>query len=535
MSDDYKPKSVDPATNTPSFSASSKHTEGAKVNSRGRAVRVKSSSSAIYRALKVIKKIGMRMADSLRKAFRGFKKYETVIEMDESEIPVRLFAAEDQARRAAANHNYAAFVGIAKIMQTIITQRYELGPGSLHVPISKLEDLLNQISPDEREPLRNLIDPLTGEGFCEKVKNSDEKAIRCVDENPKRVLGQLRSPISDAYFSYQADSLDFALPRYFSSAVKPQHSNPSDDHAALTSPKVEPYRDKKSGDWIESEGMLRCKGYLGKREISGDYIRTLVGPDYHVAVVTDAAGNKSSSFTGAKKLAHELSDGLYRIAENSEGDAGVFKTKLGVLLKKLHRQMQAEVKANNAKATTAAFSITFRGKEGKNLVVGGTMGDARAMLVQNSKVENLTISDYAATYTNSGGSFGAEDSLIVGEISRGNRPLQLFAREIDEGDTLILGSDGMGDNLEAKTMGVSPGEVYNLLREAGKLGSEFDYTMIPDNWNPNEDSKEILQELHNAFVEYQSERILLENSKKSTAEKMFYHFQDCGLIAITMK
>lgn len=242
----------------------------------------------------------------------------------------------------------------------------------------------------------------------------------------------------------------------------------------------------------------------------------------------DAAGNDPSCHEGARKLGDALTKGLNTLVAKYGNDPAEFKQELGKLLNDLHKQHSIDTKAQadgkqRHTPVTAAFALRINLNDGKQLAITGTIGDARVLHQKGTgEVHNKSTNIYYKSYEDSGGALGYEkmskynapDALI---------PVQMDAFLLEKGDRIILGSDGMGDNLEARRLGVSPKAAAQALQKAGRLPEGVEIDALSDDikeWTvkPRDNDKlQQIQKVHNAFIEYQAEVIIKTGQTKNQA------------------
>lgn len=301
-----------------------------------------------------------------------------------------------------------------------------------------------------------------------------------------------------------------------------------DNHSALINPEGEPFKADQNAPSGQASQRLLCKGYLEEKQICGDYVKSDHYDSHSVSVVIDASGNTDKSYKGAKQIGDDLVHGLNMLVDLHGNDLPTFEKELASLLNKLNEQHLARVKDGVHKPVTIAFGLVLNLKNRKQLAIMGSVGDARAMLKTSrdgkTQVHNVSKSNYNASYNETNGAMG--DRVAISNLKKDPqaRPIQIEAFNFQEGDLMILGSDGLGDNLEAKTLGVSPKKAAQLLKDANMLPEGIDIDSLSDKndgWSAKGDFNPVLQEIHNAFIEYQA-AILIEKDG-NPADILFEH------------
>ncbi len=319
----------------------------------------------------------------------------------------------------------------------------------------------------------------------------------------------------------QTEGLSFTAP--FTKLPTPQalgRQEVDTNHVALQDPNAAPYKSQTS----DTSQIVRCKAYIdSSNEKCADFVATAHFDTHTVGVVIDAAGNDPKCFAGAKKAADELIGGLTKIVQEHGNDAGKMKESIATLLEQTHFNQRARIRSDEGSKVTCAFTLRINAEDGRQLLLGGTVGDARILYRHSDgTVENMTPSEFDKPYSDSGGSLG-DDKMDT----KSQGAFKLFVKEMKTGDYCVLESDGSGDNQEAKTNAVSPKQAYNELqgtKYAVQIANPDALPTRADVWMDKKRDKSQdadLQALHDAYVTMKAAQIL-ENSA-DPAQAVFDH------------
>ncbi|CCB86450.1 putative uncharacterized protein [Parachlamydia acanthamoebae UV-7] len=312
-------------------------------------------------------------------------------------------------------------------------------------------------------------------------------------------------------------------------------------------------------DKMNGMAILQAKGYLPEGEYCADWVALDNIGDMTIAIVADAAGNKKSSHDGSLELTNRfrqiLTTQLVKLQKNgnlSSEDIGEALTQAIIRAELVTRSEGQMV------GSTMACTIIIPSGE-KRYAIGFGLGDARVMLKkEDGTAKDLTPTNFESPYSDPGPTFGAGIKKIV----------PIF-QELRNGDTILLGSDGFGDNMEAKSLGKTPIQVLKELDLAGKLDNHPKlkaFAKNPEEWilqatSPSDwtfntrrddseeaakarewqgslskESKALLQELHTLY----SEHLLEEMDGADIADTIYTHctkspFIEASLFVLKME
>lgn len=344
-------------------------------------------------------------------------------------------------------------------------------------------------------------------------------------------IQRYREPVQAAVKS-QTSKLEFAAP--FSTKKEPQlvsAESVPDGHPALTDPNAKPYSHSNPSNNGGSNTIERCKGYIDpdEHEVSGDFCGTAHYDTHSIAYVIDSAGNQAKDYSGAKAAAQEIHAGVNEIIKEHGNDPDAMKKALGDLLEKVHFNQLLRGKEGTGNKVTLALNIRINCEDGRQLLLGVTVGDARILYVNaDGKVENMTKSSFFKPYPDSGGSLG--DTKLDSKAGGGNA-IQMFARYMNPGDEVVGFSDG-AEILEPKSNTQSPKAAYDELVQAGKAPKlSRDPNNLPSqvvDWtdpkwerigdgHPEYALKQDLQAIHDASTELHAGQVMTQDENRAKA------------------
>ncbi|MCE5294231.1 MAG: hypothetical protein LLF94_06415, partial [Chlamydiales bacterium] len=342
-------------------------------------------------------------------------------------------------------------------------------------------------------------------------------------------IGRYREPLQQAV-TQETAKLVFDAPFAINREPKliSQDAVP-DDHAALRDPTAAAYSHTNTSINGDAKSVERCKGYIDEGEVSGDYCGTEHYDTHSIAYVFDSAGNEEKDYQGAKAAAHDISQGVNKLIKESGNDPAAMKKGLADLLEKVHFNQLLRGKNETGNKVTMALNIRINCDDGRQLLLGCTVGDARLLYVsRDGTVENMTTSSFFKPYPDSGGSLG--DTKLDSKAG-GGHAIQMFARYMQPGDEAVGFSDG-AEILEPKSNTQSPLAAYEELEQAGKapaLKTAKNHlpTQVIDwtdkKWegikegHPDFALKQDLQAIHDASIQLHAEAAVRKNENRAQA------------------
>lgn len=330
----------------------------------------------------------------------------------------------------------------------------------------------------------------------------------------------------------------------------------ANDSTHFVTDKEKDYSFSASHEHLDGEVILQAKGYLSKDEFCADWAGLDQVGNVTLAIVADAAGNKEKSHDGSLELCNLLRKTLMTELMKHEQSGKISTESLQTILTESIMKSAiltaSKPESKLAPSTLACTLILSSGND--RYAVGFCVGDARIMLKQaNGEGKDLTPTDFSSPYSDSGSSFGGKFNSI-----------QPIFQKLSPGDTLLLGSDGFGDNMEAKTLGKTPLEALGELYQAGKLDSNPELIELfetPPPWlieadsvrywteesKPSRDSraekvqtwhrttlenkdKKALQALHTLY----SEHVLTEFPKENLIKALQKHCTESDLVKASL-
>ncbi|MBS4168028.1 protein phosphatase 2C domain-containing protein [Parachlamydia sp. AcF125] len=318
--------------------------------------------------------------------------------------------------------------------------------------------------------------------------------------------------------------------------------------------KDEKFVHSQNDDTMKTTAILQAKGYLPQNEFCADWVAIDRVGSIDLAIVADAAGNKESSHVGSVELTNLFREILTSrlINQQENGILSLDNIVEALTQAMLRTELTTMCEGSMGVASTMACTLIIPYGE-KRYAVGFCLGDARVMLKrQDGSAKDLSPTPFSSTYKEAGAFFG------MGIESRRGKHIQPIFQELESGDTILLGSDGFGDNMEAKTLGKTPSQALQELKEANKLERYpelkalaenpeewilqatspaywiIDYSsnkpedMAIRNWQNmlNNESKKLLQTLHTLY----SEHVLEEMSGDEIAFDIYNHCTQSPLV-----
>ncbi|MBA3816361.1 MAG: protein phosphatase 2C family protein [Parachlamydiaceae bacterium] len=281
------------------------------------------------------------------------------------------------------------------------------------------------------------------------------------------------------------------------------------------------FSETSANDQITTSVMLQAKGYLPEGEYGADWATVDQLRGCTLAIVADAANNKEDSHKGSVDLTRRFRKHLWSNLIQL-GSSSLSQEQVQIALTQAIVKTQYETKGDpNCAKCTMACTLVLPAQDGSSHAMGFCIGDSRVMLKKaNGSALDLTPTVYSSPYSDTGSAFG----------SRINQITPIYCK-LDAGDTLLLGSDGFGDNMEPKTLGKTPNEALQevFLSAPDSMSDELRaLAKNPQEWlikasTPNywtlesmssmnrsqeigdwhkslsEDAKKLLQELHNLY------------------------------------
>lgn len=225
-----------------------------------------------------------------------------------------------------------------------------------------------------------------------------------------------------------------------------------------------------SHNGIQATTILQAKSTLASEECCADWAVVESRGNLTLALVADAAGNKQKSHDGSVKLVNLFRENFWKQIGHPESQ-GVIDA-LGQALMLTEIETSADSDATNS---TMACVAIITNQEGDRYAVGFCIGDARVMLKRpQGNSLDLTPTVFSDSYSDQGANFGGRVTSV-----------QPIFQKLEEGDVLLLGSDGFGDNMEAKSRGKTPLAALQELHEAGKLNDHDGLRQLaetPEDW-----------------------------------------------------
>ena len=228
--------------------------------------------------------------------------------------------------------------------------------------------------------------------------------------------------------------------------------------------KSKKYVSNSSENNMQAEVRLQAKGYLPAKELIADWATIDHIGNLTLAIVADAAGNKEESHNGSVELVNLFRKNFMQELMNLQGTSLTMED-IGAALEQALVKTEAVTKMKDPiiRSTMACTVVVPVGTE--RYAIGFCLGDARVMSYNDEtrQVNDLTPTPFNRPYEDSGSAFG-------GKINR----VQPIFQKLGTGDVLMMGSDGFGDNVEAKTLKQSPWQVLRELYEAKELNGDED-------------------------------------------------------------
>ncbi|WP_059358673.1 protein phosphatase 2C domain-containing protein [Parachlamydia acanthamoebae] len=302
----------------------------------------------------------------------------------------------------------------------------------------------------------------------------------------------------------------------------------------FSSNKDERFIQEQSHDDLESVAILQAKGYLPEGEFCADWVAIDTIGDMTIAIVADAAKNNQNSHEGSMELTNRFRQILISQLIKLQKDGNLTTEDVTeALTQAIIRAEFATRSEAKVIASTMACTIIIPSEE-KKYAIGFCLGDARVMLKREDGTgKDLSPTEFFSSYSFAGANFGA-----------GIRKIQPIFQELKRGDTILLGSDGFGDNMEAKTLGKSPLQALHELYEARKLDDHPKLKALaenPEEWiqratsikdwtgftfTSSDDKSSLIQELHTLYSEY----VLEKMANTHLAKDLYDHCTNSPLI-----
>jgi serine/threonine protein phosphatase PrpC/predicted nucleic acid-binding Zn-ribbon protein len=195
---------------------------------------------------------------------------------------------------------------------------------------------------------------------------------------------------------------------------------------------------------------------MGKTQ-NNDSFGTTFGKGWELSIVADGSSLQPSS-----RIAADKAKVAFQASMNEQLNTGNIKTvqDVGRAVLKALDAAQDESNNNASGKTTFTMSFIFKVKGGEKMALVAGVGDSPAALrKKDGKVQLLTpgMRDYTTGPNDSGGQMGADG------LKSNN--LFMTAVRLEEGDALVLGSDGMFDNFDPGKSNQTPLEAFNELEK----------------------------------------------------------------------
>lgn len=233
------------------------------------------------------------------------------------------------------------------------------------------------------------------------------------------------------------------------------------------------FKEKTIHNDIQTTTILQAKSTLAGGECCADWAVLESRDNLTLALVADAAGNKPEAHEGSVKLVNLFRENFWKQLDHPENQG--LQDALGQALMLTEIETFADSEATCS--TMACVAITTD-QDGDRYAVGFCIGDARVMLKrQEDNSLDLTPTTFSSSYSDQGANFG-------GRLFNAG----VIFQKLKEGDSVLLGSDGFGDNMEAKSMGKTPLAALQELYEAGKLNDADGLKQLaekPEDWIEN--------------------------------------------------
>ncbi|MBA3238313.1 MAG: hypothetical protein H0T62_08230 [Parachlamydiaceae bacterium] len=130
----------------------------------------------------------------------------------------------------------------------------------------------------------------------------------------------------------------------------------------------------------------------------------------------------------------------------------------------------AQKKAIEAKNfTTFTATLALDTTDGRKMLIVGGMGDSPAAIRKKDGMAELLTPDikkYTTSDTDPGGQMGCDS--MQNQKNADLRNLFMTVVIVEERDTLVMGSDGMFDNLDPEMSNLTPFQAFQELRGPGK-------------------------------------------------------------------
>jgi len=357
-----------------------------------------------------------------------------------------------------------------------------------------------------------------------KMKENLPKLLRSFDDNWAMSVGTLASPMSFTVSGLDTPSnidLDLAQSRF-------------------QTDKTTPFSTDTQSDSVASSTRIKAKDYLKSGEFCGDFASVQHFENMSLAIVSDAAGNGKESVEASVMLTHRMRALVVAGLKEKRNNGQVSFEDVKETMKLALAQAHLEALGASRKQCTLSMALTLTDPNGQSFVVGMSIGDAKALIRKSDgTIRDLTPQLFSKSVTVSDGSFGDKqtDSCFV------------FVEPFQRGDEVMLGSDGLGDNLEAKTLKFTPEQaVDHLLAQKGlppekekqlqkykdiiaesnikglkKLKTwEALHPIRKETTTPEmKEQREMLQNIHNWFVENRLKELIQQPGPGSTIDKIF--------------
>ncbi len=315
-----------------------------------------------------------------------------------------------------------------------------------------------------------------GDKWGDKYRDQPYEHVELIDSSTFLEAATVTNPIKSInQFPTIAENIKASFktacgknePVFIWESTPPTLTGPA-ENAIFVTDKTAIYSDTVSANGLDTTLQLQAKGYLEENEHAADWATVDTIGNLTLAVVSDAAGNTEDSHQQVKDDTNRFKSLLMSQISSLQKDGILSLEALSSALSQAFAL--TELTRSGAKSTAMTCALICETANGEKYAVGICIGDARAMVkYADGSAKDLTPTDFSRGYSDSANSFGTQQVRVVTP--------QIIFEKLDSGDTLLLGSDCFGDNMEPKTLGKTPLGALQELSEANKL---INHTVLQD-------------------------------------------------------